>query len=191
MKNRSEIEQDLSASLLLPVMDKNSFMLKELAAENHRNKKFVETEFWNSTAVTSSVVQVRSNLFQGINYIAFVPLPVFDLESEKITYTAIGLKRKLKTQKASYISLMLFSMYIYFKAQHERGEHQRMYFSMLSLMISVIDAKDPVTAGHSQRVASISKDIGIWLKLSKVNSTIWNLRRYYMILVRSVYRIMC
>ena len=42
-----------------------------------------------------------------------------------------------------------------------------MYFSMLSLMISVIDAKDPVTAGHSQRVASISKDIGIWLKLSK------------------------
>ena len=167
MKNRSEIEQDLSASLLLPVMDKNSFMLKELAAENHRNKKFVETEFWNSTAVTSSVVQVRSNLFQGINYIAFVPLPVFDLESEKITYTAIGLKRKLKTQNASYISLMLFSMYIYFKAQHERGEHQRMYFSMLSLMISVIDAKDPVTAGHSQRVASISKDIGIWLKLSK------------------------
>lgn len=167
MKNRSEIEQDLSASLLLPVMDKNSFMLKELAAENHRNKKFVETEFWNSTAVTSSVVQVRSNLFQGINYIAFVPLPVFDLESEKITYTAIGLRRKLKTQNASYISLMLFSMYIYFKAQHERGEHQRMYFSMLSLMISVIDAKDPVTAGHSQRVASISKDIGIWLKLSK------------------------
>ena len=45
MKNRSEIEQDLSASLLLPVMDKNSFMLKELAAENHRNKNF-GIKFW-------------------------------------------------------------------------------------------------------------------------------------------------
>lgn len=167
MKNRSEIEEDISASLLLPVMDKESFLLKELSAESHRNRRFVEKEFWHTSTVTSSVAQVRSNLFQGINYIAFVPLPVFDLESEKITYTAIGLKRKLKTQKASYISMMLFSMYIYFKAQHERGEHQRMYFSMLSLMISVIDAKDPVTAGHSQRVANISKDIGMWLRLSK------------------------
>jgi putative nucleotidyltransferase with HDIG domain len=169
MRNRTEIEEDISASLLLPVMDSESFLLKELASENHRNKKFVEREFWTGDGQErgTSVIQVRSKLFPGQKYIAFVPLPVFDVESEKITYTVIGLKRKLKPQRASYISMMLFSMYIYFKAQHERGEHQRMYFSMLSLMISVIDAKDPVTAGHSQRVASIAKDIGIWLNLSK------------------------
>ncbi|MCD7826042.1 MAG: HD-GYP domain-containing protein [Clostridiaceae bacterium] len=167
MKNRSEIEEDISASLLMPVMDRDSFLLEELAAENHRNKRFVETEFRDMKLLTSSVSQTRSGLFQGMRYIAFIPLPVFDVESEGVTYTVIGLKKKLKPQKASYISLMLFSMYIYFKAQHERGEHQRMYFSMLSLMISVIDAKDPVTAGHSQRVANISKDIGLWLKLSK------------------------
>lgn len=168
MKNRNEIEEDISASLLLPIMDKESFLLKELSAENHRGRRFVENEFWQEKEdPSSSVIQTRSNLFQGINYVAFVPLPVFDVESEVVTYTVIGLKKKLKPQKASYISMMLFSMYIYFKAQHERGEHQRMYFSMLSLMISVIDAKDPVTAGHSQRVASISKDIGIWLNLSR------------------------
>lgn len=167
MKNRGEIEEDISAVLLLPVMDKESFLLKQLAEENHRNKHFVEEEFWNPGAVTSAVTQTRSSLFQGVKYIAFIPLPVFDVESEVITFTVIGLKKKLKPQNASYISMMLFSMYIYFKAQHERGEHQRMYFAMLSLMISVIDAKDPITAGHSQRVASISKDIGIWLKLSK------------------------
>lgn len=167
MKNRSEIEEDISASLLLPVMDNDSFLLKELAKENHRNKRFVETEFWNSNSVDSAVTQVRSNLFEGSKYIAFVPLPIFDVESEGAIYTVIGLKKKLKSQNASYISMMLFSMYIYFKAQHERGEHQKMYFSMLSLMISVIDAKDPVTAGHSQRVANISKDIGIWLELGK------------------------
>lgn len=167
MKNRNEIEDDISASLLLPVMDSDSFLLKELSEENYRNRKFVESEFHNKTNMTSAVIQTRSNLFQGEKYIAFVPLPVFDVESEVITYTVIGLKKKLKPQNASYISMMLFSMYIYFKAQHERGEHQRMYFSMLSLMISVIDAKDPVTAGHSQRVANISKDIGIWMQLSK------------------------
>lgn len=169
MKNRNEIEEDISAALLLPVMDKESFLLKELASENGGNKRFVENEFWgnNENTGSTSVMQVRSGLFPGQKYLAFVPLPVFDVESELTTYTVIGLKKKLKPQKASYISMMLFSMYIYFKAQHERGEHQRMYFSMLSLMISVIDAKDPVTAGHSQRVANISKDIGIWLNLSK------------------------
>lgn len=170
MKNRSEIEEDISAALLLPVMDRESFLLKELSEENHRNRKFVEQEFWKEEeekGKVSAVSQTRSNLFPGQNYIAFIPLPVFDVESEVTTYTVIGLKKKLKPQRASYISMMLFSMYIYFKAQHERGEHQRMYFSMLSLMISVIDAKDPVTAGHSQRVANISKDIGIWLGLSK------------------------
>lgn len=167
MKNRSEVEGDISASLLLPVMDKESFLLKELSAEGHRNRRFVETEFQNTNKDQPSVVQTRSALFQGARFVAFIPLPVFDVESEGVTYTVIGLKKKLKPQKASYISMMFFSMYIYFKAQHERGEHQRMYFSILSLMISVIDAKDPVTAGHSQRVANISKDIGIWLKLSK------------------------
>ncbi len=167
MKNRSEIEEDISASLLLPIMDEDSYLLKELAAENHRNKRFVESEFFNTGFVDSSVKQTRSNLFQGTRYIAFVPLPVFDVDAESETYTVIGLKKKLKSQNASYISMMLFSMYIYFKAQHERGEHQKMYFSMLSLMISVIDAKDPVTAGHSQRVANISRDIGIWLNLGK------------------------
>lgn len=166
-KNRAEIEEDISASLLMALVDKDSFLLRELAAENNRNKHFVEREFWGDIVEDASVVQVRSRLFKNVNYVAFIPLPVFDIESEGVKYTVIGLKKKLRAQKASYISMMLFSMYIYFKAQHERGEHQRMYFSMLSLMISVIDAKDPVTAGHSQRVAAISKDIGIWLNLSK------------------------
>lgn len=167
MQNRGEIEDDISAVLLLPVMDKASFLLEQLAQENHRNKHFVEQEFWGDGEASAAVTQIRSNLFQGVKYIAFVPLPVFDVESEVVTYTVIGLRKKLKPQNASYISMMLFSMYIYFKAQHERGEHQRMYFAMLSLMISVIDAKDPITAGHSQRVANISKDIGIWMNLTK------------------------
>ena len=109
MKNRSEIEDDISASLLLPVMDQESFLLKELAAENYRNRRFVENQFWNTPAGTStSVIQTRTNLFQGQNYVAFVPLPVFDAESELVTFTVIGLKKKLKPQRASYISMMLF-----------------------------------------------------------------------------------
>ena len=41
MKNRSGIEEDISAALLLPVMDRESFLLKELSEENHRNLSLI------------------------------------------------------------------------------------------------------------------------------------------------------
>ena len=149
-------------------MTNSSGLLKKLSDENHRNKKFVETQlFGREKSSTTTVVQTRTKLFRGVSYLAFIPMPVIDKNSEELVYTVIGLERKLGVQRASHISTMLFSMYIYFRAKHERDEHQRIYFSMLSLMISVIDAKDPVTAGHSQRVAELSRDLGTWLGLDK------------------------
>lgn len=164
-KNRQELEGELGASVILPVIDKDSFVIKELSEENHRNARMLQ-ELLKGEISPDALVQLRTKLFHGVKYLVFVPLPVFDKDMEKQTYTVLGSKWKMSRHTAGYIFIMLYSMYIYFRAQHERGEHQKMYFSMLSLMISVIDAKDPVTAGHSQRVAEISRDIGIWLKLN-------------------------
>ena len=165
LKNRTEIENAISASILLPIADRDSFIIKELAGEKHRNAKLLEEQIQGKKG-TKKVVQVRTKLFENIRYLTFIPLPIFDKVEDEQTYTVLGSRHQLGSQAANYISMLLFSVYIYFKAQHERGKHQRVYFSMLSLMISVIDAKDPVTAGHSQRVADISKDIGKWLKLN-------------------------
>ena len=168
LNNKKQIAKSLSAELIHPAMTNSSGLLKKLSDENHRNKKFVETQlFGREKSSTTTVVQTRTKLFRGVSYLAFIPMPVIDKNSEELVYTVIGLERKLGVQRASHISTMLFSMYIYFRAKHERDEHQRIYFSMLSLMISVIDAKDPVTAGHSQRVAELSRDLGTWLGLDK------------------------
>lgn len=164
-KNKSEIEAAIPASIILPIMDKDSLILQKLAGENKHNAQLLQAHL-EGRRVSGEVVQIRTRLFHGIKYLIFIPLPVFDKTLDQQTYTVLGSKWKISHQTTSYIFMLLFSMYIYFKAQHERGEHQRMYFSMLSLMISVIDAKDPVTAGHSQRVADISRDIGIWMKLN-------------------------
>lgn len=166
LNNKEQIEKSLSAELIHPSMTKKSRLLKKIADENHRNKKFVETQlFRKGKTGKTTVVQTRTKLFKDVSYLAFIPMPVIDKSTEELVYTVIGLERKLGVQRASHISTMLFSMYIYFRARHERDEHQKIYFSMLSLMISVIDAKDPVTAGHSQRVAELSRDLGTWLGL--------------------------
>lgn len=165
-KNKQEIEKAILSTIILPVMEEDSFIIKELSGENCHNARILQAQMEGRRA-SGEVIQIRTRLFHGIKYLIFVPLPVFDKTMEKQTYTVLGSKWKMGRQTTSSIFMMLFSTYIYFKAQHERGEHQRMYFSMLSLMISVIDAKDPVTAGHSQRVAEISKNIGIWLKLNE------------------------
>ena len=168
LSNKKQIERSLSAKLVHPAMTKNSKLLKKIASENYRNKKFVETQmFGDDKSKSTTVLQTKTKLFKDFSYIAFIPMPIIDKNSEELVYTAIGIERKMSMQRASHISTMLFSMYIYFRAKHERDEHQKVYFSMLSLMISVIDAKDPVTAGHSQRVAELSRDLGTWLGLNK------------------------
>lgn len=164
-KNKQEVEKAFGVSVIMPVMDKDSFVLRELSEENHRNEKML-LEVLEGRISNGDVIQLRTGLFHGVRYLMFVPLPVFDDEAEKQTYTVLGCKRKMNRRAVGCVFMLFYSMYIYFRAQHERGEHQKMYLSMLSLIISVIDAKDPVTAGHSQRVADISRDIGIWLDLN-------------------------
>ena len=168
INNKKQIERSLSAKLVHPALTKDSSLLKKIAAESHRNKKFVEMQvFGNDKQTRTTVLQTRTKLFKDFAYLAFIPMPIIDKSSEELVYTVIGIDKKMSVQRASHVSTMLFSMYIYFRARHERDEHQRVYFSMLSLMISVIDAKDPVTAGHSQRVAELSRDLGTWLGLDK------------------------
>ena len=164
-KNREDVERELGATVILPVMDKDSFILRELCNENNHNTRLLQ-EILSGEFSSGEILQLSTKLFHDVKYLVFVPLPIFDKELDKQTYTVLGSKRRLGHHAAGYVFMLVYSMYIYFQAQYERVEHQKMYFSMLSLMISVIDAKDPVTAGHSQRVADISRDIGVWMKLN-------------------------
>ena len=117
LNNKKQIEKSLSAELIHPAMTNSSGLLKKLSDENHRNKKFVETQlFGREKSSTTTVVQTRTKLFRGVSYLAFIPMPVIDKNSEELVYTVIGLERKLGVQRASHISTMLFSMYIYFWA---------------------------------------------------------------------------
>ncbi len=164
-KNCKHIEDAIGVEIILPVADRNSYIIKNLIQENEENEVLLLGK--EEEELQGDVIQIRTRICHGMKYLIFIPLPVFDKRADKQMYTVLGGKEKLSRQSASYIFMLLFSMHIYFRARHEREEHQKMYVSMLSLMTSVIDAKDPVTAGHSQRVAEISKNIGLWMKLNE------------------------
>ena len=163
-KNCKHIEAAIGAEIVLPVADRNSYIIKNLIQENEENEALL---LGGDEEKQGDVIQIRTRICYGMKYLIFVPLPVFDKSADKQVYTVLGSKEKLNKQNNSYIYMLLFSMHIYFRARHEKEEHQKMYISMMSLMTSVIDAKDPVTAGHSQRVAEISKNIGHWLELKE------------------------
>ncbi len=166
--NKTYIEHAISAKIIEAEVCADSEVVEALLEENHRNRKLVESKIvLRKRASDKSVIQVRSNVYKGVKYLVFIPLPIFDRNEEKMTYTVIGVENKLSVQSASYISTMIFSIYIYFCAKRERGKYQKIYLSMIDLIISVIDAKDPVTAGHSKRVADISSKLGHWLNLDK------------------------
>ena len=61
LNNKKQIEKSLSAELIHPAMTNSSGLLKKLSDENHRNKKFVETQlFGREKSSTTTVVQTLS-----------------------------------------------------------------------------------------------------------------------------------
>lgn len=165
-EHKDEIEQALSIRILHADEEESGELFTELMDESKRSRRAL-LGLLNRSDKKNGLLQIRTKRFKGVRYAIFVPLPVFDKELEEQNYTVLGSKTHMKKQAAQYVSTLILSIYIYFKAQNESGRRQETYFAMLKLMVSVIDAKDPITAGHSQRVADISANIGRWLDLDK------------------------
>lgn len=54
------------------------------------------------------------------------------------------------------IAVCGFLQLFYLRVMRESRQKQKMLMNMISCLVSAIDAKDPITAGHSERVAEIS-----------------------------------
>lgn len=165
-EHKKEIERALSIRILHADEPESGELFTSLMEESKRSRRAI-LGFKNKGGGKNGLLQIRTKRFPSVRYAIFVPLPVFDKELEEQNYTVLGSRHRMKKQFTRYVSTLILSIYIYFKAQNESGRRQEMYFSMLKLLVSVIDAKDPITAGHSQRVADYSADLGRWLELDK------------------------
>lgn len=101
----------------------------------------------------------------GVQTLIIVPLPTFGDLSE--TFTVLGTNHTPSDNWIQSVTALILSMYVYYKAIRQSAEKQETAMSMIKMIIQMIDAKDPVTAGHSRRVSQYSRNIAQWLGYDK------------------------
>lgn len=115
---------------------------------------------------------LRSSSVDGefdVRYLIVIPLPVFG--DDENSCTVLGVNRYPSSHWVQSVTSLVLAMYVYYKAQRHGAEKQQMAMSMISLIIQMIDAKDPVTAGHSRRVSRYSRQIAEWLGFDRQKAT--------------------
>lgn len=111
-----------------------------------------------------SMKSVRSRQINrrcGSRLLMIIPLPI--IGDEEPTFTLLGTNRNVSPNWQQSVTALVLAMYIYYKAEKQSAEKQQMAMSMISMIIQMIDAKDPVTAGHSRRVSQVSRQLAEWL----------------------------
>jgi len=97
----------------------------------------------------------------GVRALIIIPLPSFGDEDQE--HTILGANRRTPTHWVQSVTAMVLAMYVYHKAHTQSSMIQHSALSMMDMIIQMIDAKDPVTAGHSRRVSDYSRQIAEWL----------------------------
>ncbi|MBE6759986.1 MAG: CHASE2 domain-containing protein [Ruminococcaceae bacterium] len=117
---------------------------------------------WDESRSGTLVLRTRSAAERfGTRAIIIIPLPSFG--DEEPEFTVLGTDRRTPTHWVQSVTALVLSLYVYHKANSQSAEKQRMVMSMVEMIIQMIDAKDPVTAGHSRRVSGYSRRIAEWL----------------------------
>lgn len=63
------------------------------------------------------------------------------------------------------LAALVLSSAAHYRALEQSRRQKKFFFSTIQAMAGAIDAKDPITAGHSERVAELSRDIALWMGL--------------------------
>ncbi|MDL2217927.1 HD-GYP domain-containing protein [Christensenellaceae bacterium OttesenSCG-928-M15] len=87
-----------------------------------------------------------------------IALPRFDAQAQT-HYTVLRMTGHVEESTVKSVVMLIVSTAVYFLAAEESRKRQQLFYEMIHCMVSAIDAKDPVTAGHSQRVSKITADI--------------------------------
>lgn len=121
-----------------------------------------------SEGSTGGTVVTRSRAVYeqyGRRALIVIPLPSFG--DEETRFTLLGTDRRTPSSWVQSVTALVLAMYVYHKANRQSAEKQQMAMTMIEMIIQMIDAKDPVTAGHSRRVSSYSRQIAEWLGYSR------------------------
>ncbi|MDR1085408.1 MAG: CHASE2 domain-containing protein [Deltaproteobacteria bacterium] len=140
-------------------------LVSPLASLEDLNKAgFVEKEEFNTTKssanLSASVIKSRT----GIRHL-LLELP--ELESGEKHYTLLAWHGRLSNEVIKSVAALILSAAMHFKALEENQARKDLFYGLIDVIIGAVDAKDPTTAGHSKRVAELSRELGRAVGLSE------------------------
>lgn len=153
---------NLSLGCIYTLNDQNIWELVTYTSKNLSREDFLEFEIeenfdeeWlNSLKV--KIVKQDSELGDFVKYMAFAPLEV---EGKVIAIMCIGLVQEIKINDYNILRMFNNQASIVVQRAIIYEKLRRQYFNTIEALVSVIEAKDKYTEGHSRRVSRFAVEI--------------------------------
>jgi putative nucleotidyltransferase with HDIG domain len=88
-------------------------------------------------------------------------LPLPELGSKKGMFAILGWKGTISQEIIRSLSALILSTAMWFKAVEETEARKKLFLGLIRMIMGAVDAKDRTTAGHSNRVAELAKELAI------------------------------
>lgn len=90
-----------------------------------------------------------------------------DPETKTPAYSLVGWERRIAAEQVKSVAVWIMSSSWFYGMLEESERNRKLLFDTIRAMITALDAKDPATAGHSERVSALSVEIAERLGLEK------------------------
>lgn len=138
--------QSAGLQLIEPLIDDNHAFVQ-------KHKEALPTEARNGASVV-----IKNVSKQKPKHRVLVAHPKTD-PAEPGEYTLLGINKPGSAYAVQSMVSLVRNASLYYKALQFGEEKHKMSFNMIKCMVAAIDAKDPITAGHSLRVAQVALQI--------------------------------
>lgn len=153
---------NLSLGCIYTLNDQNSWELVTYTSKNLSIEEFKEFEIektfhdaWLNT-LEVKIEKQDSELGDYVKYMAFAPLEV---EGKVIAIMCIGLVQEIKINDYNILRMFNNQASIVVQRAIIYEKLRRQYFNTIEALVSVIEAKDKYTEGHSRRVSRFAVEI--------------------------------
>jgi putative nucleotidyltransferase with HDIG domain len=109
---------------------------------------------------------LEASIVRGSGGLNRLLLGLPDIEGRVDQYAILGWVGDKSQEMLRSLAALVLSSAMHFKAIEEYRTRQELFVGMLRLIMGAVDAKDPTTAGHSTRVAELSRELAQNMGLS-------------------------
>lgn len=99
-------------------------------------------------------------------FLAMIPVPS-EHPDDAQAFTLLGWKKRLTQSHIQAIVAVVLSTSWYFERLKQANEQKQLLLDTIHAISMAIDAKDPVTGGHSNRVSNLAVKIAAYLNIDK------------------------